>query len=210
MTQISLTDVYGVIKSGYEVEQAVMETLCLWMPTVICEKELQLGRPIGEIPPPRYYARPRFESFPTDWHPMVVVVCPGLWEQPLAEGDGVYRAWFTVGVGCTAIGRDDDVADFLSKLYVSCARWIMLNQPGMRDENGNHRASGVEWMDETYDDAVVFEEDKAIKAAYGVFRVLVEDVIMRGTGPLVTPPDPNTDPGTRWPTAQIVEVEVVI
>jgi hypothetical protein len=197
-------DVFGSIKTGYQVEQAVMETLRDWMPTAIQELELQNGRELGLIQPPRYYARPRFDGFPKDWHPMIVVVSPGLAEAPLAEGDGRYRGWFVIGLGCTAIARDDSVASFLSKLYVAAARWVMLNQQTLRDANGVNRASGIEWMDETYDDSIVQDEDQSIRASYGIFQVLVEDLVTRQTGVTIQVP------GDQWPTANLIEVDVNI
>lgn len=199
-------DVFGSIKTGYQVEQAVMETLRDWMPTAIMELEYQEGREVGLIQPPRYYARPRFEGFPMDYHPMIVVVSPGLADRPAAEGDGRYRGWFVMGLGCTAISRDDALASYLSKFYVAAARWVMLNQQTLRDEvSGINRASGIEWMDETYDDSVAQDEDQSIRASYGIFQVLVEDLVTRQTGV-----KQKYTPGSKWPTANVIGINVDI
>lgn len=205
-----MSDIFGPILVGSTVEQAVMETLRTWMPTYIEEIELQLGRARGLIPPPKMYTtRNRFESFPDDRMPMCVVVSPGFTDQPTADGEGNYFGWLGMGVGCIAAARDAEAAGFLSKLYAAAARAILLHNPGLKDALGNPRAIGTEWVDESYDDTIVSEEDKTVKAAYVLFRVKVDNVVSRWTGP-ITPPDPAILPGSQWPTADIVDTKVVI
>jgi hypothetical protein len=88
---VAAVDVFGTIFVETQLETAVMEQFRIWMPTYIQEIELQLGRTRGQIPPPRsYHTRNELASFPPDLMPVCIVVSPGLTEEPLADGEGVY------------------------------------------------------------------------------------------------------------------------
>lgn len=200
-----VVDIFGEITVGTEIEVAVMDTLRIWMPTYLEEIELQKGRTRGEIPPPaRYTTRNRFDSFPDDAMPLCVVVSPGLAEKPRKEGSGIYSAWWAVGVGFAAVARDADAAGFLSKVYGAASRAILLQHGSLGGS-----AEGVEWEDESYDD-LVDDEERTVRACYEMFRVFKYDIVTKGGGPSdPIAPDPVTQPGSTWPTAETVVIDAI-
>lgn len=199
--------IFGTIRSGIELEAAAADTMALWMPTYIRELERQYGRTLGLIPPPRMYTnRNRFEAFPEDQMPLCIVVSSGLVDTPLKEGDGTYRAWFSLGVGFLASAKDEDAATFLSKFYAAAGRAVLLQKPSL-----GGFASGTEWIDETYDDEVITEDERTMKATYLIFRVLLDKLVARYGGPVEpVAPNPATQPGSQWPTAQTVNIDIEV
>lgn len=193
--------VFGTITVGTEVETAVMAQLAAWMPTVIQEIELQYNRERGKIPPPKMYTtRNEFTSFPTDILPLCVVVSPGLADPPTKDGEGVFEAWWTLGVGFAAEARDADAAGFLAKVYGAAGRKILLTHQSLGGVTQK-----VVWVDESYDDLVV-EDDRTVRATYLIFRVLKGDIVTEYAGP-AAPANPATQPGSTWPTANIVKID---
>jgi hypothetical protein len=192
---------------GTQVEEAVIETLKTWMPTYMKELERQLGRQQGKIAPIKTYTtRNEFTSFPNDILPLCVVASPGLAEAPTKTGDGDYNGWFAIGVGFAAVAATIEDAAFLSKGYAAAGRAILLHRQGLGGV-----AQKVEWMDESYDDLVT-EDDRSVRAAYNVFRVLVYDIVREYAGPAqpdVDPADPANQPGSTWPTANTVEIDAI-
>src|SRR4051812_35803706 len=145
-----MTSIFGNILVGTQLEVAVMDTLRAWMPTLLQEIEIQLGRTRGEIPVPRYYTtRNEFTSYPEDQMPMCVVVSPGLLTPPTKDGEGIYSAWFQIAVGFAASAKDADASGFLAKIYGAAGRWILLNKGGL-----GGLGAGTDWDDESYDDLV--------------------------------------------------------
>jgi hypothetical protein len=91
----------------------------------------------------------------------------------------------------------------MAKIYGAAARSILLQHQAL----GDFGAQGVEWIDESYDDLVT-EEDRVVRASFGIFQVKVWDVVTRFSGPTDPIPDPADQPGSNWPTADIVNVVV--
>lgn len=196
-------DIFGPIFVGRQIEDAALETLRTWMPTYLQEIELQLQRVRGEIPAPRLYTtRNEFTQFPEDQMPMCVVVSPGLVSEPKREGDGTYNAWFALAVGFAAAGRDADTSRFLAQVYGAAGRAILLHKSSLGGV-----ASGVEWTDESYDNLVT-EDDRVVRACYNMYQFHVAGIVQKGMGPAVTIPDPVEQPGSQWPSAETIEIDV--
>lgn len=196
-----MTDVFGNIFVETVLETAIMTQFSDWMPVYIQEIEIQLNRTRGQIPPPKQYTtRNEFTSFPEDRMPMCVVVSPGIDNEPKAEGDGTYSAEFLVGVGFAASAKDADASGFLAKVYAAAGRKILLDRQSIGGV-----AQGVEWVDHNNDELVT-EDERTVRASYDIFRVKVWDVVTRFSGPLA-PPDPADQPGSNWPTADIVVID---
>lgn len=203
-----MSDIFGPIFSSATLERAAIETIKAWMPTYVQELELQLPEyQRGTVPLPRSYAsRTTFEEFPGEQLPLVVVVSPGVVGDPSPEGDGRYTAWWELGIVVVAEGRSEDDSNSLVKLYGAAIRAIMLQKSSL----GNI-ASGVEWTDESYDNVVEAEEQRTLRGVSLTFIVQIDDVVTRSRGPAepIPPEDaPTTLPGSQWPTAELVEVEV--
>lgn len=199
-------DIFNPIISGAQVEGAVIHTLDTWLPTYLRELELQYGRPLNQIKPPRSYTtRNRFTSFPEEQMPICVVVSPGLRGRPLMTGDGNFRAPFRIGAGVIVSATDQPTTNDLAKLYGAAIRSIMIQQGGMMG-----LASQTTWEDESYDDVPIPDADRTIMSVQVVATVEVEAVVNRWAGPTDPfAPDPEGQPGSEWPTANTVIIEII-
>src|SRR5688572_31890645 len=123
------------------------------METYLREVELQLGMEIKTLARPRSYTRKNsFESgYVEEQLPRIVVICPGLAEQPYAEGDGSYFARWNLGVGVLVSARDEASTRMLAQVYAATVRAILLQRSSL-----DGVATGVFWIDEQYDE---FEPD---------------------------------------------------
>ena len=187
--------IFGTIKTGGDVETAVLETLAAWMPTYLAELALQQETAVIATPT-GYYAYSEFDLDTDGEHPPVIVVeSPGLDDVPVRLGDGSYIAKWRVNVVAVAKG-DRKAAMARVRSYVAAARAIMLQQSSL-----GGRARGVTWDGEGYDEIPV--EAFELQAGRAEFVVEVADVVMDATGPNA-PADPVTQPGSNWPTADDV------
>lgn len=198
-----MTDIFKQIVSGSQVEGAVITTLNKWFSTYMQEVEIQLGMARGKTPVPKKYTtrnRMTEDMMVEDQLPKVVVVSPGLIKQPVAEGDGTYRASWAVGVGVIASAKDHESSDALAKAYGATVRALLTQKSGLEGF-----AQKLEWTGERYDDVPLLDRTRTVMTAQETFNVEVEGVVNRFAGPAYpTMPDPTNQPGSQWPTAQHV------
>jgi hypothetical protein len=197
-------DIFGNIFVGVQLDGAVISTLKSWMPTYLREIEQQLGWTDSPIPDIRLWTtRNEFTQFPADQMPMCVVVSVGLTGAPTKEGDGTYSGQFSLAVGFAAAGRDADTSKALATIYGAAGRAILLHKSGL-----GGLAEGVQWEDESYDDLVT-EDERVVRACYNIYRVDVDNIVTKGAGPATpTPPDPVNQPGSQWPTADTIVIDI--
>jgi hypothetical protein len=194
---------------GAVLEQAVIDTIKMWIPTYLREVERLTGRQMGDIPVPRSYTtRKIFEKFVEDQTPTIIVVSPGTADEPKMEGDGHYRAEWGLGVGAVVSTSTQETTNLVAKVYGAAIRAIILQQASL-----GGIASGVRWMDESYDDLPSDDSDRTLGSAALYFRVEVDDVVNRFAGPnsvyFPADPDPDSQPGADWPTVETVEVTLL-
>ncbi len=204
-----VTDIFGAIFSGDQLEDAVISTLRKWLPTYIREVELQRGLELGRIQKPRTYtSRNEFTTFPEDQLPICVVVSPGLAHPPTADGEGRYHAWYALGVAIVAAANTEDHTNKVAKMYGAAIRACLLQKPALEGDV----SMGVEWEDESYDDLPTSDKEKTLSAVQMVFRYLIDDITTRWTGPAYPfePGDPFTNPGDEWPLVLHTDVKVVM
>ena len=200
-------DIFGQIISANELETAVIDTLNSWFKTYARELEIQLDLPQDALPMPRSFITvDKIDRGNKDQLPSIVVVSPGLaGKAPKQEGDGTFTANFSVGVGIFVSGRDDVSTKNLVRWYASIVRAIMLQKQSL----GGFTSGGVTWLDESYDDNFQVTDNLTVGAGELVFDISVVGVVNRvGGPPYPIPPDPDTQPGSQWPTANTVEAEV--
>jgi hypothetical protein len=186
--------IFGPIFVGHDLEMAALETLRAWFPTYLREVELQQGLPMGEIPSPRTYTtRNEFTSFPEDQMPICVVVSPGLAGEPHKEGNGTISGWFSLGVGVLASAATEEDTNYLSKMYGAAIRAIMVQQGDL-----GGMCSGIDMLDESYDDVPDIDQTRSIRAAQWVGLAYIDHIVDRTAGP-IGDPDPETQPGSEWP-----------
>lgn len=195
--------IFGPIFTAHTLELKVLETMSIWMPTYLREIEDQMGRTLGQIIPPRTYTtRNEFTTFPEDQMPICVVISPGLSGEPYTEGNGTTSAWWSIGIGVLVSARDEEATNFLSKVYGAAVRAIMLQQSDL-----GGICSGVNWLDESYDDVPDEAQERTIRAAQWIGSVCIDNVVLKGGGP-VGPPDPITQPGSDWVVATTGDIIV--
>lgn len=201
--------VFGRIVVESDIDSAVMHHLRDWMPTYIREIERQMEMTMGKIPPPRTYTRRnRFDTYPEDQNPLAIVISPGLvGEDPAMDGEGWFNCWFGLGIGLSAMAASPEAADMVVKVQVAAARAIMLQK-----QNIGGLIQGVHWLDVDYIDVpVTFDDAKYVRMGRLAFRVYVEQTVNRYGGPATPdPPDPEEQPGSQWPVANIVDVDVEV
>lgn len=201
-------DIYGPLFSAHELEDAAIKVLMDWMPAALGKiertyntrlVELGLGDPGSLIPPRSYRTIARFEKFPEDQIPAMVVVSPGLWEPPIKDGEGKYRAKWQVGFAIVVEAKDAETTNAVAKLYTAATRLAILQNRGL---GGTARVT--DWLDETYTDVPV-RGSRSLASGQGVFLAEVYDVVDYKAGPNEIPVDPLADPG-EWPPVDNTQV----
>lgn len=196
--------IFGSLVTGTDVEQAALDTLQTWSPTYLAWVERHTGRAAQSVPAPRsWITSADFTRWPEEQLPSVLLLSPGLAEEPSRDGRGSIRAKFALGVAVVVSARDRAETDALAKLYVAAFRAAILQHPSL-----GGFAEGVEWLDERYD-ALPGDPKRRRTLAAGqlAFRVDVRGVVEPGTGPTSpspTPYEPQPDPTV----ATSVEVDV--
>src|SRR5215831_15728670 len=109
--------------SASQIEEDVINTLQKWFPTYLAEVARQLGISKNSLPQPTNYTnRNSFDAEQGEKIPKVVVVCPGLLDNPVHDARGIYRAIWRVGVGVATAAKDEQSANMLVKAYGAAAR----------------------------------------------------------------------------------------
>lgn len=198
---------YGFLKSGYDVEQAVIRHLrgdrpdvkdghLGWMTPYIAEVERQLGLDPETIPLIRSYVTANeFRKWPEEQTPGILVVSPGLTDPPLREGDGSYRGRFSLGVAAIAKGRTKEETQRNAKVYGAAVAGALIQHPSLEGF-----ARGLEWRDQSYTD-IDSDEGRTLASSQNIFQVEVSNLVLAFGGPVVSPEDPYEDPGD-WPTVK--------
>src|SRR5215831_789120 len=190
-----VADVFGPMVSASVVEDAVLFTLKKWFPTYLAEEARQLNVSPTLLPQPQNYTnRNSFDAEQGEKIPKVVVLTPGLAGPPRRDGYGVYSAAWRVGVGIATAAKDEELANMMVKAYGAAAREIVLDKVRREalDSTGV-TVTGVEWLEENYEDLPLPSQLMLYKAAGLFFGIDVANVATRGGGPdqptIVAPAD---------------------
>jgi hypothetical protein len=202
---LPFTSDIGPIVTGRDVELAALSTLKRWSGTYLAELERRSNRTPGSLPRVRSWATAAdFETWPEDQVPRVLVVSPGLAEEPQASGQGDYRAAWSLGFGVVVSAATMAETMVLAKLYTAALRVCLLQHQSLEGV-----AAGVEWLDESYDD-LPSVDTRSLGAGQAIFAVQVDDVSRRWGGPVTPsdPPTPDIDPLPTDPYVSTVEIDV--
>lgn len=142
--------------------------------------------------------------------PAVLLINAGLAEPPKMEGDGSYRATWTIGIGgLVSAGGDNPTknTNTLAKRWGSVIAQIML-QADLESEY----LEAITWLDEGYDD-VPAQAQKSLGSFRLVFAVEYRNVLNSNMGPASPDPlpDPVNSPYPDWgtvPDADHVHVQI--
>lgn len=184
-----VSPLFGPIVSGDTVEEWTRTTLELWFPTYLREVERQMGLDPNDLPNPRSYTvSSDREREAEDQLPAVVIVSPGTVDDPLLDGEGMYRVKWQIGVGIYCSALDHDSTKRLVRAYGSAARAIMLHKQTL---GGN--ANGTDWVSESYD-VLAFDDSRTIGAGLIEFNVEVSQAQRKWGGPAAPDEDPSDGP----------------
>lgn len=190
--------VFDRIKTGWDVERCVLDTLKLWSNTYISELERQNGMEAGALARVKGWTlAPSFDKWPEDQLPGVLVICTGLVPPPERKGDGVHLARWNVEVGVCCSARTQQQSHEQAMLYLAAHRAIVLQQSSL---GGNVLATT--WLDESYD-VLDYDDVRSLYAGTATFMVEIDNVTNTYAGP-AHPDVPYADWTLPWP----VDVEV--
>ena len=196
----------GPFITGGDVEQALIDTLKLWLPAYLMEGERKHGLTPGDIPAPRGWAITGrdLQKFTSDQLPCIVVMAGGIIVKPLARGyPGSTTATWSVDVACIFNAAWGRMSRKHSQLYVRAITLVLLQRPleGL--------ACVVDFNGELYDE-LDFSDTRTYSAAVGAFTVEVEDMLWRDGGPppYVEPPDEPAEPFDPWTEVTDTDVSV--
>jgi hypothetical protein len=197
---------FGPLVHGGVVENAVKDALVDWLPTYLREVERQHDRAQGSLPSPRSYQLVSEADDPTRWPedqiPAIVIMCPGFAEEPYHEGTGFYRARYGVSVAAMVSANTQGATRQLARLYGTALAAALLQHPSL-----DGFASGLRWVDESYDD-IPSETSRSLACVIEGFTVDVDRVISTNAGP-VAPDASESETSPEWPVVEETEVNLV-
>lgn len=191
-----MTDLFGPIVTGHDVEEAVRDHLKNFSVTYLAEMERITGRDPEKLPKVRSWTIEPDEpatKWPEDQFPAVVIVSPGLAEKPEVEGDGTVYATWTIGLAALTSAKTEQGSRETAKLYTAHLRAIMLQHPSI-----GGFAADTHWLDEDYT-ILPTDTRRTLAAGYLVFNVTAAEVLNVNGGPIEPPAEPYEEPDD-WPT----------
>lgn len=189
--------IFGTIRSDDEVEMAVVESLQKWLPTYMSEVEHQRGleAPYYARPPEgSYTVRSDFETWPEEMLPLVIVVAPGIDDDPEKEARGKHRGVFNIAVTCVVESIDQiETRNYAHRM--GAAIRASLVQHWDLDGALDCSVRGVDWIG-TRNDELPSEASRTIWGCRQLFQVQVGDILTRMAGPSSPIPPIALDPVT--------------
>lgn len=198
--------IFGSIIPDDIVEDAVVATIRKWLPTYMAEVERQLGLEPGYYKRPEYGAytvRADFDKFPEEMLPLVVIVSPGILDDPPKRGPNkTYSANFQINTTCIVSSTDQvETRRFASRM--GAALRAVLVQHQSLDKGIAERVQGVTWIGERNNELPT-EDERTIWANRQIFLVEVDDILSKIPGPRV----PDADDYPPDPIAETVTVNI--
>jgi len=196
--------VFGGVVVASDIEEAVVTTLKKWYPTYLAMMARKMQIDWDLLPAPRNYTnRNNFEGESGEEIPKVVVIAPGLMAPPSQYGQGQYRAIWRLGVGVATAGKDEKIANKLTKAYGAATRMILVQKQALESPPGINIAE-VTWTEESYADMPIPNKIQLYKSASLFFGVDVENVVNKWKGPET----PITTEPLPYPTVETVDIEL--
>lgn len=186
-----MTSVFGPMVIASDVEEALIDTLQLWLPTYLGEMQ-RLKPELPPLPDIRSYSQTnRFQRLPQDQLPAAVVLSPGLASAPAVFGDGKIGAWWRLGVVVICSTRTAEETNQAAKLYGAAIRTLLVQRPDLGGV-----ASALTIVSELYDDvpANYLEVGATAQIEMDVF---VDEISNNTHGPDQPAADPTVAPPAR-------------
>lgn len=181
--------VFGDIIDGDQIEQAMLAMLKLRLPTYIDEvaqqREHDLGRGAYQYPKSWIVTR-EFDKWPENKLPCVIVISPGMVDEPVKRKDGKYTGSWYVALAVVVSARSPQGTNRTAKRYGAALRACVLQNATLE---GALRGTRVkDWVSEEYD-SLPEEESRYLGSANLIFTVEVDDVTNAYKGPRDWEPD---------------------
>ena len=201
-------DQYGPILGGTGVQEAVYNTLKLWLPSYIAETNRQLGSEILQDNI-EYRHRPEFRTLPKNVACAILVIVPGTSGTP-QNFQEFTRANWRVEIDAFIYGTKDwQETQALTNTYAACIRSCIVQHRDL-----NQFAETSKWMGETY-----FEGEHTSTRTTGLAKINFEVTVGNNVTPYGGAPNsaytptgypvsPNLDPLPSLPTVEETDITV--
>jgi len=197
--------VFGSIRHGGHVEQAVIDTLRLWMPTYLREAERQSNRAQGVLLAPRSYTttpdrRPVPERYPGSTLPAVIVAATGA-PRGRRAGQGQVTLEWQFGVAVVVSAATEETTRELAHLYGWCCAAIVEHHPSL---GGVVSDAGMELAADPVRCEPMGAKGRSLALCAIGFECRMP-VLDAGRGPLEPDPEPAEE-APEYPTVETVEI----
>lgn len=190
-----------VIVTDDMVEDAVIAHLKFWLPSYLADVETAVGKRRGFYKRPplsSYTVRSDFDKWPEEMLPAVIVVSPGIEDDPIKSGDRKIRAKHMIGVACVVSSTGQIETRRYAYRMGAAIRMLFADRPLMGGAlNGEIR--GVDWLGTRNNELPDDEPDRSLWASRQLFAIEVANVFTKGDGPSEPYPLPEYDPEGEGP-----------
>jgi hypothetical protein len=198
--------IFGPLITTVDIDEAVLDTLKLWLPTYLTETERD--KVIGHdwLADPKSYASVLDDdTFPDFVLPAVLVTTSGTIGDTERIGGGYHNAWWSFVVTAIVRGPDEAGSRKAASLYAASIRRLLLQKQSL-----GGFAGGMQWNSEVVSPVSdTSGSGRNLAAGIGDFSVLVTEVVQDMAGPVQPDPDPDPHDYGDWPPAQKVVLTVV-
>lgn len=194
---------FGELITPEDVDQAVIATLKLWLPTYLGQIELERGLEQGFLPRPvaaSYANTLETDEFGDHMLPAVIVTTSGTVGEPIITGDGAYLANWSAIVSSIVRGQRGPLTRQVASLFEGCVRRVLVQQGDL-----GAFARRTRWL-QTRVMPVVDPTGKGRYLAAGMTNLVVhcDTSVREWTGPTV----PDAAPYDALATVQTVTTDV--
>lgn len=208
----------GEVLTRGKIQSLITQHLEKWLTTYLCEVDEEEGLARGTTAWPRSYQRvPKLNNDLNKQLPALLVICPGTSDKPTKEGDGNYRAKYTVGIAALVKGSDQVSASEIAGRYGAAIRQAIVQQLSYL---GDH-VRGASWEGESFDDLAV-DTERTMASVTVHFDMEFRNVLNDRVGPsrpvfgeeTPEPPEnpkegPQKGPGPIIPDEDHISVTIV-
>lgn len=204
--------VFSTIISDDQVEEAVLETIRKWLPTYMSEVERQRGLDPPYYQRPQsgsYYVRTDFDKWPEEMLPAVIIIAPGIEDDPTRSGAGIYRGKFGIAVTSVVSSNNQEETRRYAMRMGAAIRAAILQHQSL-DQAMDGQVRGVDFVG-SRNNELPPEDERTIWAYRQLFAVEVDSIVTRPAGPHTPePPDDPNVPVPDWPTVEPGKTEVTL
>lgn len=197
MTRVIITDDM--------VEDAVVAHLRFWLPAYMADVETAVGKERGYYkrpPESSYLVRTDVDKWPEEMLPAVIVIAPGIEDDPLKSGNRKIRAKHIIGIATVVSSTDQENTRRYSYRIAAAVRMVMVDRPSMNNAlDGQIR--GVDWLGSRNGELRPDAADRTLWMNRQLFTVEVDNVFTKGEGPSAPYDPPVYEP--EGPGPQVIK-----